>query len=357
MLLLHANGSFGPPSTDDLPGTMFVSLFTEAKRMKPDVARKLKEENVDSSTGQDEVQESPVGRGHSPAVALNASTLSPRRSPSLTSGKTPSRMSESTSAQVSGRDSPLLMTSRRTPSPGQERSCQSVSPTASETGLSSSSSNSSHKQHSPMTLSVGLSGLTPTEHCNSRGAPVDTLCRIFPHMKRSVLQLIIQGCNGDVVQAIEQVLNNRSESGPRTTETAPLQAHRPFNLSTAPGLVSTNTVGLKSAFSPIGNMASPAAASAIRYYNPSARGFAFMPYPPSLLPGLATMGYNYNTAMAAAAAASQKAVSPSLAYSGMCPCPYGSPPTDKWTLDTFSVYTYKDIDSILNYLRNSINLV
>ncbi|KAK3089808.1 hypothetical protein FSP39_006700 [Pinctada imbricata] len=39
---------------------------------------------------------------------------------------------------------------------------------------------------------------------NGKKNYLDVLSRIFPQMKRSVLQLILQGCNNDMVQAIEQ---------------------------------------------------------------------------------------------------------------------------------------------------------
>ncbi|CAG5128682.1 unnamed protein product [Candidula unifasciata] len=47
---------------------------------------------------------------------------------------------------------------------------------------------------------------------SSKRSPLNMLCRVFPHMKRGVLQLILQGCNNDMVQAIEQVLNNHNSS-------------------------------------------------------------------------------------------------------------------------------------------------
>ncbi|XP_066500605.1 doublesex- and mab-3-related transcription factor A2 isoform X1 [Hoplias malabaricus] len=37
---------------------------------------------------------------------------------------------------------------------------------------------------------------------------IDILTRVFPAHKRSVLELVLQGCGKDVVQAIEQILNN-----------------------------------------------------------------------------------------------------------------------------------------------------
>lgn len=102
--------------------------------------------------------------------------------------------------------------------------------------------------------------------------PIEVLCRLFPTQKRAVLELMLQGCDGDVVQAIEQLLNCQREvsaasstsSTPSTALTTdsvtypttatsvpsvaepPCIAHRPY-LSTTP----VCTAGLKSAFSPL----------------------------------------------------------------------------------------------------------
>ncbi|XP_057697442.1 doublesex- and mab-3-related transcription factor A2 [Corythoichthys intestinalis] len=42
---------------------------------------------------------------------------------------------------------------------------------------------------------------------------LDILSRVFPSHKRSVLELVLQGCGKDVVQAIEQILNNPAQAG------------------------------------------------------------------------------------------------------------------------------------------------
>lgn len=38
------------------------------------------------------------------------------------------------------------------------------------------------------------------------------LCRVYPHMKRRVLQMILQGCHGDVIQAVEQVKKTHGDA-------------------------------------------------------------------------------------------------------------------------------------------------
>ena len=167
--------------------------------------------------------------------------------------------------------------------------------------------------------------ITPESH---RRLPIDLLARVFPHMKRSVLQLILQGCNNDVVQAIEQVLNNHSSTSmssvitPHTLNLPPGITSRAF--PTMPSQSSPASALVKSAFSPI-NSLSPSSHNALRYaYSPAtARGLAFaMPYPPSLLPNLATMGYGYSAMAAASAPGAPKTGLPCGMFG---PCPYGTP--------------------------------
>ncbi|RUS75256.1 hypothetical protein EGW08_016971, partial [Elysia chlorotica] len=56
-------------------------------------------------------------------------------------------------------------------------------------------------------LGVGLGGK------RSSAAPLETLSRVFPHMKRNVLQMVLQSCGHDLVQAIEQILNTHGAGG------------------------------------------------------------------------------------------------------------------------------------------------
>ncbi|KAK6180114.1 hypothetical protein SNE40_012321 [Patella caerulea] len=158
----------------------------------------------------------------------------------------------------------------------------------------------------------------------SKRQPLEVLSRVFPHMNRSVLQLILQGCGGDTVQAIEQILNNKNDHTTTSTPSQVSQAQSVFPQSyfTSP----LNSNAFKSAFSPIG--APPTAhLNSIRYtYGAGARGLALtMPYPP-VLPGL-TMGsaYGYN-----GLSNGNKAF-----HYAMCPCcttkPYSQQSSDKGT--------------------------
>ncbi|XP_038269689.1 doublesex- and mab-3-related transcription factor A2 [Dermochelys coriacea] len=135
--------------------------------------------------------------------------------------------------------------------------------------------------------------------------PIDILTRVFPAHRRSVLELVLQGCGGDVVQAIEQILNNRGpDKGPEeswardgTLQPSPAAAaavaahHRPFIAGTMSPAI--GTLGSRSAFSPLQPNASHFGAEASAYplgthlglnplrlaYSAHSRGLAFMaPY-------------------------------------------------------------------------------
>ncbi|NXW85470.1 DMTA2 factor, partial [Alopecoenas beccarii] len=133
--------------------------------------------------------------------------------------------------------------------------------------------------------------------------PIDILTRVFPAHKRSVLELVLQGCGGDVVQAIEQILNNRGpEKGPEEgwardgalqglPATPAAAHHRPLIAGAmAPAI---GTLGSRSAFSPLQPNATHFGAEAGAYplgthlglnplrlaYSAHSRGLAFMtPY-------------------------------------------------------------------------------
>ncbi|XP_035280944.1 doublesex- and mab-3-related transcription factor A1-like [Anguilla anguilla] len=83
--------------------------------------------------------------------------------------------------------------------------------------------------------------------------PTDVMTKIFPHHKRDALESAVKNCKGDIVKAIELVLNSKdikcnsdSTSNP-ASENATLQ--RPSNFGLPGGALST--LSAKSAFSPL----------------------------------------------------------------------------------------------------------
>ena len=120
------------------------------------------------------------------------------------------------------------------------------------------------------------------------------LCKIFPHKKRNVLELILQGCGGDTVQAIEQVLSTQREEEKNGL-------HIPGALPHPPVASPLQNPVFKSAFSPISTLGAANTLNSIRYaWGGAGRGLALaMPYP-HLLPGLSmgSLGYNSYGAVA-----------------------------------------------------------
>ncbi|XP_042617853.1 doublesex- and mab-3-related transcription factor A2-like [Cyprinus carpio] len=96
---------------------------------------------------------------------------------------------------------------------------------------------------------------SPSSAASRQMNAIDILTRVFPNHKRSVLELVLQGCGKDVVQAIEHILNNRGQAkGPDESWTADrmLQSAQPPMSSTPrPMLPGTMTLSNRSAFSPL----------------------------------------------------------------------------------------------------------
>ena len=154
---------------------------------------------------------------------------------------------------------------------------------------------------SESTDSNGLKESLQSQSPNGKKPPIELLCRVFPHMKRSVLQLILQGCNNDVVLTIEQVLNNHSSNAAAATSStsqnnavnpaASMLSFRPYLPATAGG---PGANGMKSAFSPFTTFPSPHPAQ-MRYAYAAGAGrnmaqiAAAMPYPPGFMPNFASM--------------------------------------------------------------------
>ncbi|KAK3583112.1 hypothetical protein CHS0354_036858 [Potamilus streckersoni] len=134
--------------------------------------------------------------------------------------------------------------------------------------------------------------LNLTKHSSKRH-PIDTLCKIFPNKKRTVLELILQGCRGDILQAIDQILNIQKDE----------KLHFANSLSSDPAnyfqqpLTAFDNMGSKSAFSPMSSLGAIDSLNSARYAlgTHSGRSLPFtMPYF-SFTPGLSvnsTIGCN-----------------------------------------------------------------
>lgn len=103
--------------------------------------------------------------------------------------------------------------------------------------------------------------MQPDDLSHSTNKSMDMLTRIFPTTKRNVLQLVLEGCNGDVVQAIDQILNHPYEqqvkhSPPQSSPaySAPVFHQQYYN---------TPLDSFKSAFSPAGLTTLPS----VHHYN------------------------------------------------------------------------------------------
>ncbi|XP_037625055.1 doublesex- and mab-3-related transcription factor A2 [Sebastes umbrosus] len=122
---------------------------------------------------------------------------------------------------------------------------------------SDSGSETDKDEHDP---SPSPSSAASSRHMNA----IDILTRVFPSHKRSVLELVLQGCGKDVVQAIEQILNNSNNSGAQSSNKAGAEetwtAERVLQQPPPPSSASTTTrpmlpgamsLSNRSAFSPL----------------------------------------------------------------------------------------------------------
>lgn len=93
----------------------------------------------------------------------------------------------------------------------------------------------------------------PADFRPGRLSPLDVISRIFPHQKRSVLDLVLQGCNGDVVKAIEHFLSLNDamflhHSHPNPPHPYPMLSDRRREMETN---MSPILGSIKSAFTPL----------------------------------------------------------------------------------------------------------
>lgn len=165
-------------------------------------------------------------------------------------------------------------------------------------------SRDSHGSVSPISTSSSVSGSTRPDTVNfhnldelwdSNRKSVDMLCRIFPHMKKHVLQLILHACNEDVVQAIDQVFNSQAnkDTGLKLADSSPFIATQPF-------ISSSIDNSFRSAFTPryISGMQNPGPGLNLLRYTWNGRPHRELLSLPhcyqSLLPSMASNFYPYS---------------------------------------------------------------
>ncbi|XP_054843201.1 doublesex- and mab-3-related transcription factor A1 [Eublepharis macularius] len=157
---------------------------------------------------------------------------------------------------------------------GKEKSSH---PSVPEEGADSSASLSSSDMESgnesecpkdPVISSIRFPPSPTTAVASRRRDPLDILTKVFPRHKQSRLERILQFCKGDVVQAIEQILNvDEHKQGLQDIVIPPLPESNVFQRSSDFGLIGVDVraLGNKSAFSPLHT--SPAAfASEVSLY-------------------------------------------------------------------------------------------
>ncbi|KAM5148645.1 doublesex- and mab-3-related transcription factor A2 [Mantella aurantiaca] len=188
--------------------------------------------------------------------ALISRTVTPQQLTSGTKPLTPD--SESVTGSTQGASSPEVRAGSGSENGDGESFLSSPMSKALKEGEDSPSS------ISPLGSESGSDGEKDEQDPSSSSSarqrtPIDILTRVFPTQKRSVLELVLQGCGGDVVQAIEQILNNRGqEKGDETwSREAALQSIQPSVSTSHRPLIAgaitpaIGTLGSRSAFSPL----------------------------------------------------------------------------------------------------------
>lgn len=257
----------------------------------------------------------------------SATVLNHRMLPGSSPSHSPTSMQESQEGIVSPTSSvsPALSASTSVQSPH----------TVTESGKEATESNSKNQEKSQEESRKQEKG-DGEDDDDSKGpskAPIDVLCRLFPAQKKSVLELILQGCDGDIVQAIEQILNSqtkensnshrpeaRQDQSPHEHDNAPTETtcvngtyitHRPY-LSSSHMVCPpcTTSTAFKSAFSPLPSERTMPTASTAGTFPPALR----LPYPP--YPRGIPLWHPYSSGMfpAAAAAAAALGVQPGMEY-------------------------------------------
>ncbi|XP_053145625.1 doublesex- and mab-3-related transcription factor A1 [Hemicordylus capensis] len=146
--------------------------------------------------------------------------------------------------QISGKERPIRPSGPEEPLEGTDSSAS----------LSSSDMESGNESECLRDFVVSNSSVPPSPPASRRRDPLDILTKIFPSHKQNRLERILQFCRGDVIQAIEQVLNvNEHKQEFQTLAIPPLPEYSAFQRSSDFSLIGVDirALGNKSAFSPL----------------------------------------------------------------------------------------------------------
>ncbi|KAM9330106.1 doublesex- and mab-3-related transcription factor A1 [Gastrophryne carolinensis] len=176
------------------------------------------------SKGLDEPKEKKLYRGVSPGLSPTSSADPANSGLKSSTNKEKCIQSPISEGRSEGADSPRSLSS---------------------SDLESGNENEWTKDHGASTTTFSV---VPPKHRD----PLEILSKVFPSLKSNVLESILHYCKGDVVQAIEMVLNGKEQDvkereSPRGSDVGAYKKDSPFNIA---GL-GFDSFGTKSAFSPL----------------------------------------------------------------------------------------------------------
>lgn len=107
--------------------------------------------------------------------------------------------------------------------------CNSESSKSPKRRFSRDGRTSDEEEETEPPLKITRDTESPNGHANRKlhPNPLDLLSRAFPNHCKSVLEMVLQGCNGNVVQAIECLLTHQEKSKPLMPIPMPLLAGYP----------------------------------------------------------------------------------------------------------------------------------
>ncbi|XP_034953029.2 doublesex- and mab-3-related transcription factor A1 [Zootoca vivipara] len=150
----------------------------------------------------------------------------------------------SSGPQISGKEMTIC------PS-GADGSSKGTDSSASLSSSDMESGNESERLKDFVASTSSIPSPPPTSRTSRRRDPLDILTKVFPDHKQSRLERVLHFCRGDIVQAIEQILNVNEQKQERSASPLPgrsaLQRASDFSLLG----IDVRALGNKSAFSPL----------------------------------------------------------------------------------------------------------